>query len=145
MTVDGSDNVHVVWIKDVDVNQPTSDIYYSKSPPPVPGPCNPTGLDFTGLSPGSVAPKTVNDNPWLPPACPPKPARSTDFANAPTVAVAVDGTIYVAWIDVNVLISSAQPEGERRHNDERPDPSGHGGEARRDDRHRLVRQEALRE
>jgi len=110
MTVDVSDNVHVVWIKDVDVNQPTSDIYYSKSPPPVPpGPGNPTGLDFTGLSPGSVAPKTVNDNPGCPPACPPKPAGSTDFANAPTVAVAADGTIYVAWIDVNVLISSAQP------------------------------------
>jgi hypothetical protein len=110
MTVDGSNNVHVVWIKDVDVNQPTSDIYYSKSPPPVaPGPGNPTGLDFTGLGPGSVAPQTVNDNPGCPPACPPGPPGSTDFANAPTVAVASDGTIYVAWVDLNVQVSTAQP------------------------------------
>ena len=96
MTVDSSDNAYVVWIKDVDVGQPTSDIYFAKSGPPgTPGPTNPTGLDFTGLTAGSVAPQTVNDNPGGTPG-------GSDFANVPTVAVAPDGTVYVAWIDVDV-------------------------------------------
>lgn len=99
MTVDGSDNAHVVWIKDVGAGgQPTSDIYYAKSPPPgTPGPGNPTGLDFTGASAGSVAQQTVNDG-----------ANGTDRANAPDVAVASDGTVFVAWIDVDVTNPSPQ-------------------------------------
>ena len=97
MTVDAADDVYVVWIKDVGVGQPTSDIYFAKSPPPgAPGPGNPTGLDFTGLAPGSVAPQTVNDNP-----------NGIDFANVPDVEVAPDGTVYVAWIDFDVTIANA--------------------------------------
>ena len=92
MTVDANDDVHVVWIKDVGVGQPTSDIYFAKSAPPgAPGPGNPTGLNFTGIGPGSVAPQTVNDSP-----------NGTDRANVPDVVLAPDGTVYVAWIDVDV-------------------------------------------
>jgi hypothetical protein len=104
MTVDGSDNLSVVWIKDVDVGQPTSDIYYAKSPPPL-GPClGSASLDFTGAGAGSVAPKTVNDFPGgsVPPGF-------SDFANVPNVAVAPNGTIYVAWIDVNVTNPASKP------------------------------------
>lgn len=98
MTVDGSDNLYVVWIKDVGVGQPTSDIYFAKSPPPGPPSLgNPTGLDFTG-GPGSVAPQTVNDMP-----------NGVDRANAPDVAVASDGTVYVAWIDVDVTNPAPKP------------------------------------
>ncbi len=98
MTVDGSDNAHVVWIKDVGIGQPTSDIYFAKAPPPgLPGRSNPTGLDFTGATAGSVAQHTVNDG-----------ANGTDRANAPDVAVASDGSVYVAWIDVDVTNPSPQ-------------------------------------
>jgi hypothetical protein len=98
MTVDGNDDVYVVWIKDVGVGQPTSDIYFAKSPPPgPPGPGNPTGLDFTGVGVGSVAPQTVSD------------VTGLDRANAPDVAVAADGTVYVAWIDVDVTNPLPQP------------------------------------
>lgn len=98
MTVDGSDDVYVTWIKDVGIGQPTSDIYFAKSPPAVPpSPGNLTGLDFTGVSPGSVAQQTVNDG-----------ANGTDRANAPDVAVASDGTVYVAWIDVDVTNPNPQ-------------------------------------
>lgn len=92
MTVDASDDLYVVWIKDVGVGQPTSDIYFSKSPPP------PGGLDFSGVAPGSVAPQTVNDFP-----------NGTDKANAPDVTVASDGTVYVAWIDVDVTNPNPKP------------------------------------
>ncbi len=98
MTVDGNDDVYVTWIKDVGVGLPTSDIHFAKSPPPgPPGPGNPTGLDFTGVGAGSVAPLTVSDLSGL------------DQANAPDVAVAPDGTVYVAWIDVNVTNPLPQP------------------------------------
>ncbi len=92
MTVDSSDNLHVIWIKDVGVGLPTSDIYYSKSPPP------PTGLDFTGFSPNSIAPKTLNDFP-----------NGMDQANAPDVVVAPNGTVYAAWIEVNVTNPNPKP------------------------------------
>ena len=99
MTVDANDNLCVVWIKDVGQGQPTSDIYFAKSAPPgPPGPMNPTGLDFTGLAAGSVAPQTVNDQP-----------NGGDFANVPDVVVASDGTIYVAWIDVDVTNQNPKP------------------------------------
>jgi uncharacterized repeat protein (TIGR01451 family) len=99
MTVDGSDNLYVVWIKDVGQGQPTSDIYFAKSPPPgTPGPGNPTGLDFTGTSGSSVAPQTVNDG-----------ANGTDYANVPDVEVASNGTVYVAWIDVDVTNPASKP------------------------------------
>jgi len=105
MTVDGSNNVYVVWIKDVGSGQPTSDIYFAKSPPPGPPvPGNPTGLDFTGGVAGSVAPQTVNNNPGGAPSPP-----LSDFANAPDVAVAGDGTVYVAWIDVDVTNQNPKP------------------------------------
>ncbi|MCP3962979.1 MAG: exo-alpha-sialidase [bacterium] len=106
MTVDGSDHVYVVWIKDVGQGLPTSDIYFAKSPPPVvPGPMNPTGLDFTGVPAGSIAPKTINDNPGGMPL----PAPPSDFANVPDVAVAANGTIYVSWIDVDVTDMNPKP------------------------------------
>ncbi len=79
--------VAVTWIKDVGVNQPTSDIYYASSPPPPgppPGPFPPTGLNFS-------VPMTVNDNP-----------NGTDFANVPDVKIHPQGNTYVAWIDVDV-------------------------------------------
>ncbi len=99
MTVDAVDDLYVVWIKDVGAGQPTSDIYFAKSPPPgLPGPGNPTGLDFTGFAAGSVAPLTVNDFP-----------NGVDEANAPDVAVAPDGTVYVAWIDVDVTNPNPKP------------------------------------
>lgn len=89
MTVDASDNLYVVWIKDVGVGLPTSDIYFSKSPPPP--------LDFTGLGAGSIAPKTINDFP-----------NGFDEANVPDVAVA-GSTVYVSWIDVNVTNPNPKP------------------------------------
>jgi hypothetical protein len=99
MTVDGSDNVYVVWIKDVGQAQPTSDIYFAKSPPPgTPGPGNPTGLDFSGTVANSVAPKTINDGP-----------NGTDWANVPDIAVASNGTVYVAWINVDVTVAGPKP------------------------------------
>jgi hypothetical protein len=79
--------VSVTWIKDVGVNLPTSDVYYSFSmhpPGPGPGPFPPTGLNFT-------VPVTVNDNPG-----------GTDMGNAPSVVMHPGGRVYVAWIDVNV-------------------------------------------
>ena len=67
MAIDpGTDDVHVVWIKDVGVGMPTSDIYHAASPP------TPPGIDFSGISPGSVASHTVNDMP-----------NGTDRANVP--------------------------------------------------------------
>jgi hypothetical protein len=99
MTMDGSDGVYVVWIRDVGVGLATSDIHFTKSPPPgAPGPGNPTGLDFSGTVANSVAPQTVNDNP-----------NGIDFANAPDVAVASDGTTYVAWINVDVTNPNPKP------------------------------------
>ncbi len=99
MTVDPSGNVVVVWIKDVGLTAPTSDIYFARSGPPgLPGPASPTGLDFTGTTAGSVAPKTINDNP-----------NGTDWANVPDVAVASDGTIYVSWINVDVTNPLIKP------------------------------------
>ncbi len=99
MTVDGSANVLVVWIKDVGMTTPASDTYFARSGPPgLPGPASPTGLDFTGASAGSVAPKTVNDNP-----------NGTDWANVPDVVVASDGTIYVSWINVDVTNPLVKP------------------------------------
>lgn len=115
MTIDTTDNVHVVWIKDVDVGQPTSDIYYAKSPPAPPGPpamSNPSGLNFTGLpSPQSIGPKTVNDNSGSggTPGCPTNPSGLSDFGNAPDVEVASNGAIYVAWIDVDVTTMGPNP------------------------------------
>jgi len=97
-TVDSADNVYVVWIKDVGVGLATSDIYFSKSGMPgATSPMNPTGLNFSGIPAPSVAPQTVNDNPGI------------DLGNAPTVAVAPDGTVYLAWIDVNVLTQGPKP------------------------------------
>ena len=83
--------VAVTWIKDVGVNLPTSDVYFTYSNPPF-GPINsppspPTNLLFT-------APVTVNDMP-----------NGTDMANAPHVATHPGGVAYVAWIDFNVLLS----------------------------------------
>ncbi|MCZ6690370.1 MAG: sialidase family protein [Planctomycetota bacterium] len=113
MFVDSNNNVCVVWIKDVGVNLSTSDIYFAKSPPPVPPtPFNPTGLDFTGFGPGSIAPKTINDNPGGgggPIGCPgvlcnvvtPGTNPASDLANAPTV-VSSGSTVYVAWVAVDV-------------------------------------------
>lgn len=99
MTIDGSDNVYVVWIKDVGQTQPTSDIYFAKSPPPgLPTPLNPTGLDFSGSVANSVAPKTVNDGP-----------NGTDWANVPDIAIASDGTVYLAWINVDVTVTGPKP------------------------------------
>jgi hypothetical protein len=85
--------VAVTWIKDVGVNQATSDIYFAYSNPPV-GPINtppfpPTNLQFT-------TPVTVNDMP-----------NGTDMGNAPHVATHPLGTTYVAWIDYNVQLSDA--------------------------------------
>ena len=103
MAVDANDNVYIVWIKDVNVGQPTSDIYFAKSGPPgLPSPVNPTGLDFSGLSPMSVAPQTINDNPG-------GSAPITDFANVPICDVALDGTVYCAWIDVDVTNPNPKP------------------------------------
>lgn len=99
MWVDQNDNVLVTWIKDVGQSAPTGDIYFAMSPPPgTPTAGNPTGLDFTGSSAGSIAPKTINDNP-----------NGVDWANVPDVVVASDGTIYVSWINVNVLNPTMSP------------------------------------
>ena len=84
-TTDTTGRTHVAWIKDVGVNQPTSDIHYSVSGPPGPPMIgNPTGLNFT-------SPVTVNDFPG-----------GVDMANAPSVSSHPNGTTYIAWIDVNV-------------------------------------------
>ena len=85
---------HVTWIKDVGLNQPFSDIYYnfSNAPAAPPSPGN-SGLSFL---PTSVI---VNDNPG-----------GTDMANVPYVASHPNGTVYIAWIDLNVTqpnVSSA--------------------------------------
>jgi|GEM_PF-3551471 len=99
MMVDAAGNVLVVWIKDVGLTAPTSDIYFTRSGPPgAPAPGSPTGLDFSGGTAGSVAPKTINDNP-----------NGTDWANVPDVVVASDGTIYVSWINVDVTNPLAKP------------------------------------
>jgi hypothetical protein len=92
MTSHPAGMVHVVWIKDVGVNLPTSDIDYAFSnPPPGPGggPFPPTGLNFT-------VPVTVNDG-----------ANGTDFANAPSVAAHPGSRVFVAWIDVDVTVPAA--------------------------------------
>lgn len=99
ITVDASGNALVVWIKDVGMTTPASDIYFARSgPPSVPSGANPTGLDFTGAGAGSVAPKTINDHP-----------NGTDWANVPDVVVASDGTIYVSWINVDVTNPLIKP------------------------------------
>lgn len=99
MMADASGNVLVVWIKDVGMTTPASDIYFARSgPPSATSISNPTGLDFTAASAGSVAPKTVNDHP-----------NGTDWANVPDVVVASDGTIYVSWINVDVTNPLVKP------------------------------------
>ena len=78
----GANDLAVTWIKDVDVNMPTSDIYFSSSPLA-------PGLNFS-------APITVNNG-----------ANGTDYANAPDTAIAPNGTVYVAWIDFDVTLMDA--------------------------------------
>lgn len=96
LMVDAADNVLATWIKDVGVSQPTGDIWFAKSPPPSPAVVNPTQLDFKGITPGSIPQKTINDNPG-----------GTDWANVPMVSEGAGGTIFVAWINLDVTVTNA--------------------------------------
>lgn len=73
--------LYAAWIQDDGANAPT-DIRFSAS--------SDSGTTWFGT------PVTVNDTP------------GTDMANGPNLAIAPDGTVYIAWLDVNVLISGSK-------------------------------------
>lgn len=72
-----NDNIYVAWIKDRgnDPSNPFGDIYVSAS--------SDSGVTYTSAL-------RIND-------------AGHDLGNMPTLAVASDGTLYVAWMDYNVL------------------------------------------
>jgi len=79
-------NVYLAWIKDRGLNQlqPWGDIYFATSAT--------QGATWTYPTPHPVTTELIiNDNP------------GTDLANIPIPTVAVDGTVYVAWLDYNVV------------------------------------------
>jgi hypothetical protein len=80
------DNVYLAWIQDDEVN-PQSNIVFSRS---IDG-----GLSYSPLV-------TVNDHPNL-------GVPGGDEANGPNVAVAPNGTVYVAWLDVDVTNANSKP------------------------------------
>jgi hypothetical protein len=90
-TVSGTfaNRLYATWIKDRGFNTgPNSDIYFSWSP----------DQGSTWNYPGGAASAVeINDNP------------GTDLANGPNAAVASDGTVYVAWLDVDVTNPSSKP------------------------------------
>ena len=88
MDVDLVGILHATWIKDVDVGQPTSDIYYNFANALVP-----VGIGNTGLTFG--ASMIVNDG-----------FGGTDEANAPSVAPHPNGHVWIAWIDYDVTIGN---------------------------------------
>jgi len=91
LTVDRSggsfnDNVYVGFIQDVNVGQPTSDILFSRS--------TDRGLTFS-------TPIKISDAP--------SGGVNGGKGNGPNVAVASDGTVYAAWLDVDVTNTAAKP------------------------------------
>jgi hypothetical protein len=80
------DNLYLTWIRDRGLNQPSpcSDIYFATS--------TNQGAAWTFPS-SNPSPLEINDNP------------GSDFANGPNAAVAPDGTVYVAWLNVDVTLS----------------------------------------
>lgn len=80
--------LHATWIKDVDVGQPTSDIYYNFANAGVPA-----GVGNTGLTFGASI--IVNDG-----------FGGTDEANAPYVSPHPNGDVWIAWIDYDVTVAN---------------------------------------
>ncbi len=79
-------NVYLAWIKDRGLNQPQpwGDIWFATSAT--------QGATWTYPNPHPVTTEQIiNDNP------------GTDLANIPIPTVARDGTVYVAWLDYNVI------------------------------------------
>jgi hypothetical protein len=75
------DHVHVTWIKDVGTTGPFSDVYFNTSPP--------GGTAFIGR-------RKIND-----------PPTGVGRGHAPHVAAALDGLVYVTWIDYDVTVSQS--------------------------------------
>jgi len=81
-------NVYAAWIQDGGYNVgASSDIFFAVS----------SDQGATWKYPGgSTVPVPINDNPYVPLGPP------SDLANGPNVAVAPDGAVYVAWLDIDV-------------------------------------------
>ncbi len=77
-----TNNVYVAWIQDVGANQPFSDILFAASPA--------GGTAFS-------APRKISDAP-----------SGQGMNNGPSVAVAPNGTIYVAWASYDVTNAAQQ-------------------------------------
>lgn len=86
-----ANNVYATWIQDGGLNVgPWSDIFFAWSPNQGAAWNYPTG---------APVPVPINDNPYVPLGVPP-----FNMDNGPNVAVAPDGTIYVAWMEVDVTV-----------------------------------------
>lgn len=84
------DRVYTTWIKDRGLGQPSpwSDIYFAWS----------TDQGATWNTPTQhpvTSEPLINDN----------PGTGTGLANGPNAAVAPDGTVYVAWLNVDVTVN----------------------------------------
>lgn len=86
-----ANNVYATWIRDGGYGVgPWSDIFFSTS----------ANQGATWTYPGGGPnPLPINDNPYAPLGTPP-----FDMANGPNVAVSPNGTVYVAWMDVDVTL-----------------------------------------
>ncbi|KKK79339.1 hypothetical protein LCGC14_2834500, partial [marine sediment metagenome] len=77
-------NVYVSWIKDRGFQSGLmSDIYFATSAD--------QGMTYTYPAPQAAGELIINDNP------------GTDLANIPVPAVAPNGTVWVSWLDYNVV------------------------------------------
>ena len=98
IAIGSANDIGIAWIKDVGVNQPFSDIYFSHSPSANPGP-----LNFT--TPVIVNDNSAGNNPMPPPTS--DRGIAPDIVFQTNAANAANNKIYVAWIDYDVTISNS--------------------------------------